>query len=198
MTLSAAQIIRDLHAINARAFKDSTESDVIGYIRRVLDVIVQPAIGGTSNITEGAILYGSAAGAPTSNASVLKLLSAVLTLTGSAIITAGLEISGGNLTMDGGTGTCSSDAVTINKPTGVITTESKSTAAAGNYVITLTNSVIEAADVVLVQPTNGGAGEAVVTNVTPGSGSCTIEVTNLHASAAFDSAHKLMFLVIKQ
>jgi hypothetical protein len=111
---------------------------------------------------------------------------------------AGLDISGGSLTMDGGTGTAVSDAVTISKPVGVITTESKTTAAAGTYTITLTNTLIAATSIVLASiNVNSGAGTPVITSIVPGAGSCTITVRNAHASAAFDSAHKISFLVVQ-
>jgi len=115
----------------------------------------------------------------------------VLTV-GSTGITAHLGI-----TTTKGTGTCSSDAVTINTTSGVITTESKTTAAGGTFTITLTNSKIAATSVVLVNANVvAGNGTPVVASIVPGSGSATIVVQNVHASAAFNAALKLMFLVL--
>lgn len=101
---------------------------------------------------------------------------------------------------DVGTGTCSSNAVTINDLVGLITTEALTTAQNGIETITLTNSKIAAGDLVFVTVGNGTntQGTAMVGEVTPGSGSCTIQVINKHASAeAFNGTLKVGFMVVK-
>ena len=97
-----------------------------------------------------------------------------------------------------GSATASSGAATCNARIGKITTESLTTAAAAEYTLTLTNSKIAAGDFVLASvDKKSSAG-------TPGIGGCTvtagqviITVTNLHASAAFDGAIQINFMVVK-
>src|SRR5438477_5435946 len=70
----------------------------------------------------------------------------------------------GNLRLQCGTGTAASNAVTLNNKCGTITTEALTTGIGSTYALTLTNSSIAAADVVLVQVGNGTntGGSAVV------------------------------------
>lgn len=99
-----------------------------------------------------------------------------------------------------GTGTASSSAVTINDYFGLITTESLTTAQNAIETITLTNSKIAAGDLVFVNVGNGTntQGTAMVGEVTPGAGSCTIQLINKHASAeAFNGTLKVSFMVVK-
>lgn len=106
-----------------------------------------------------------------------------------------------NLTLDTGTKTAeaSAGAATLNKTSGKITTEALTTAAAAAYTLTLTNSAIEADDIVLASVANGTntAGTPVVGRITPAAGSATIEISNEHASAAFDGTLVISYAVIK-
>jgi len=97
-----------------------------------------------------------------------------------------------------GTGTCSSNAVTINKQAGVITTESLNTAAGAEQAITLTNSVIKATDIVLASAGLGGAtnGTPGVASVTVSAGQAIITLSNFHASSAFNGSIKIAFFVL--
>ena len=97
------------------------------------------------------------------------------------------------------TATGAAGAVTINAMSGVITTESLSTAAAAEGTYTITNSYVAAADIVLVSIGNGTnttLGAAVV-SVTPGAGSFTVSYTNVHAASALNGTLKIFFVVIK-
>lgn len=96
-----------------------------------------------------------------------------------------------------GTGTASSNAVTVNAAAGVITTEALSTAAGATYTCTLSSSKIEAGDMVFatVDP-NGSAGTPILANVAVSAGQAVIIVKNDHASAALDSAVKIYFFVL--
>lgn len=105
--------------------------------------------------------------------------------------------TGGTIIGDTGTGTASSNAVTIDKMAGVLTTESLSTAAAGSQAITLTNSVIETGDIVLAHFVSVPANGTPVLAAVAGAGSATITIYNKHASAAFNGAFVIAFLVIK-
>lgn len=103
------------------------------------------------------------------------------------------------LDLKNGTGTCSTNAVTINAAAGVITTESLTTAAGSSQAITLTNSFIASTDMLFVHQ-NGGTSTTgtLEINSVPGSGSATITLTNRHASAAFNGTFILAFLVVKK
>lgn len=104
------------------------------------------------------------------------------------------------LGMNGGTGTAASNAVTLNQGSGVITLEALTTAAGATYTLTLTNSYIAAADIVLVMVDLGAGtdGTPVVTSVEPAAGSVVIIIQNIHASDAFNAAIKIRFVVVKQ
>jgi hypothetical protein len=107
--------------------------------------------------------------------------------------------AGGTLNADSGTATATAGAATLSKMAGVITTESLATAAGSEYTLTLTNTVVAAADMVFVSLANGtnAAGTPEVGLVTPGAGSVAITVRNKHASAAFAGTLKISFLVVK-
>ena len=106
-----------------------------------------------------------------------------------------------SLAIDSGTktATATSGAATLNKSAGVITTESLSTAAAGTYTLTLTDSQIAAADQVYASVAYGTSttGSPVVTRITPAAGSVVIIVQNIHASAALNGTLKIAFHVLK-
>lgn len=97
-----------------------------------------------------------------------------------------------------GTATASSGAATLNAYVGKVTTESLTTAAAAEYTLTLTNNKIAAADIILasVDPKTS-AGTPGIGGCKANAGSAVITVTNLHASAAFDAAIQINFVVIK-
>lgn len=104
----------------------------------------------------------------------------------------------GYVTGAGSTGTEASNTVTVDALCGTITTSSLTTAAAGEYVITVTCSKCAATDVPIVAiKANAGNGTpaAVVTAVS--AGSFVITLTNLHASAAFNSAMTLNYAIFK-
>lgn len=97
------------------------------------------------------------------------------------------------------TATASSNAATLSKNAGVITSEALTTAAGATYTLTLTNTMVAAADQVLASVQLGSAttGMPVVTTVTPGVGSVVIVVQNIHASAALNGTIKIAFVVYK-
>lgn len=99
---------------------------------------------------------------------------------------------------DTGTATAVAGAATVSKQRGVVTSEALTTAAAAAYTLTLTNTKIAAGDVVVASVQNGtnSQGIPVVGEVTPGAGSATIKVYNLHASQAFNGTIKISFVVL--
>lgn len=99
------------------------------------------------------------------------------------------------------TATASSNAATLNNAgAGVITTESLTTVAGTEYLLTLTNNMIAATDIVLASVGNGSntGGNPGVTLSQANAGTATIRVRNGHASAAFNGTLKIGFFVIKQ
>lgn len=106
---------------------------------------------------------------------------------------------GGNINADSGTATAAAAAATLSKMAGKVTSEALTTAGLASYTLTLTNTVIAAADLVLASVANGTstAGTPLIGKITPGAGSCTIEVYNAHATVAFNGTVVVSFLVIK-
>lgn len=121
-------------------------------------------------------------------------------ITGGSVTTAG-KITGGSLVLDTGTktATATTGAATLNKDSGLITSEALTTAAAAEYTLTLTNSSVAAGDYVFASVQNGSntVGPIYVTTITPGSGSVVIKVINGHATAPLDGTIKIAFLVVK-
>ncbi len=122
--------------------------------------------------------------------------SAVAAVTGTftGLVTAdGLKVGTGTKTASATAG-----AATLNKPSGVITSEALTTAAAATYTLTLTNSEIAATSQVLVTVGNGtnSAGLPVLATVTPASGSVVIVVRNAHAADALNGTIKVAFVVL--
>lgn len=95
--------------------------------------------------------------------------------------------------------TLSSNAGTLSKLAGKITTETLTTAAGVAVTLTITNTEVDATDIILVTRNGGTSDEGTPEiSVAPGSGSFTILLENRHASAAFDGTFIFGFLVIKQ
>jgi len=108
------------------------------------------------------------------------------------------RINFGHIGVAGGTVTGSAGAATLNQPSGVVTTETVTTAAGAIHTLTLTNSFIAAADIVLASVSTTGTGTPVVSEITPAAGTCVITIQNIHATIAFNAALKVYFLVVKQ
>lgn len=106
-----------------------------------------------------------------------------------------------NISVDTGTKTAAATAgaATLNKTQGAITSEALTTAAGSDYVLTLTNSAVAAADMVIAEVQNGtNTTEGLsVHRVQPASGSCVIRVRNTHAADALNGTIVIKFLVIK-
>lgn len=104
----------------------------------------------------------------------------------------------GKMTWLTGSATATAGAATLNSPTGIITSESLTTAGLAAYTLTLTNSYIGAASNVMVTVFNGTntQGTIVVGKVTPASGSVAILIQNVHASQALNGTIKISFISI--
>lgn len=94
-------------------------------------------------------------------------------------------------------------AATLNSAgSGVITTNALTTIAGSDYLLTLTNNMIAAADIVLAAADLGTATQGVlsVKTITPAAGSVTIVVRNLSGNNQnpLNGTINIRFLVIKQ
>lgn len=89
----------------------------------------------------------------------------------------------------------------MHEVSGVVTSESLTTAQNAIYALTLTNNQIKATDIVLVSVGNGtnSAGTPMLGTVTAADGSVVINIINKHASAvAFNGTLKVAFQIIGQ
>lgn len=99
-----------------------------------------------------------------------------------------------------GAATAAAGAATLSDLIGKVTSEALTTAQDAIYTLTLTNTKIAAADIVLASVGNGTntQGTPIVTTITPAAGSCVIKVSNAHASAeALNGTIVISFVVIK-
>lgn len=108
------------------------------------------------------------------------------------------RLSVAGLASDIGTATATTGAATLNDLVGTVTSEALTTAAAAEYTLTVTNSKIAAGDIVFASvDANGSAGTPAIGGCTVSAGQVVITVSNVHASAAFDGAIKINFMVVK-
>jgi hypothetical protein len=113
-------------------------------------------------------------------------------VTGDVTIAGALSVSAGAVTL-------SSNAGTLSKRAGKITSEALTTAAGAAVTFTITNTLVEATDIIILTRNGGTSDEGTPEwQAIPGSGSFTILLENRHASAAFDGTFIFGFLVIKQ
>ncbi len=120
--------------------------------------------------------------------------------TAGSFVTTGLSTFG-SAKLDAGTktGTASSGAVTLSKSSGKITSEALTTAGLAAYTLTVTSTVIAAADQVYVSLANGSNthGTPSVGLVTPAAGSVVIIINNDHATEALNGTLVISFMVLK-
>jgi hypothetical protein len=104
--------------------------------------------------------------------------------------------SGGTVTQGAGSGKAT--AVTLNKPTGVITMNNAALAAGASVVFALSNTLLAAVDTVIVgHNANGGTANAyTVQALTVGATSVSIRVTNITAGS-LSEAVQINFAIIK-
>lgn len=92
-------------------------------------------------------------------------------------------------------GACTSNAVTVNGTSGIITCESLTTAADGEQDITVTNSVAATTSLILLtaQYSGGGNVSVVIKSISNGSFVATLQNTG---TAALDAAPKIHYLIV--
>ncbi|WP_267550372.1 hypothetical protein [Rhizobium rhizogenes] len=102
------------------------------------------------------------------------------------------------LTVDTGTktATATAGAATLNKGSGIVTSEALTTAAGATYTLTITDSTIVASDLVFASVQLGSAttGTPVITTTAVSANTITIVVQNVHASAALNGTIKVSFV----
>ena len=114
----------------------------------------------------------------------------------------GLKLNPGQISLGKGTKTASATAgaATLNQPSGVITTESLTTAQNADYTLTLTNNKVAATDIVQVTIGNGtnSAGSPVLRTVAVAADTITVVIRNMHTSpVAFNGTLKVFFSIMK-
>lgn len=113
----------------------------------------------------------------------------------------GLLLNTTQLSLGTGTKTASatSGAATLNQPSGVVTSEALTTAAAATYTLVLTNSKLAATDIVQVTLANGtnSAGAPVLVTSTVTDSTLTCIVKNVHVSAALNGTLVFYFTIVK-
>jgi hypothetical protein len=98
------------------------------------------------------------------------------------------------------TGTGGTSTATANQVTGQITTASLTTAAGASHVCTVSCDRVSSGTKAVVHAVvtgYAGAGIPVVTQVTEGTGTFAVTLTNLHASAAVNAPIKFQFSVAR-
>ena len=124
--------------------------------------------------------------------------------TGTSLSTTGNQVISGNAkqgytTGSGGTVTQSTSkatGVTLNKPTGQITLDAAALAASTTVSFTLTNTVIEASDILVMNHISGGTAGSYVLNAQSAAGSASINVRNVSLGSLSESI-VIAFAVIK-
>lgn len=99
---------------------------------------------------------------------------------------------------DTGTATATAGAATLSKMSGVVTSEALTTAGLADYTLTLTNTLVTTASKITASVSNGTntQGTLGMGPITPGTGSATIIVHNLHATQALNGTIKIAFEVV--
>lgn len=121
--------------------------------------------------------------------SVSTTSSQVISGTGKQGYTTG---SGGTVTQL----TSKATAVTLNKPTGQITLNNAALAADTTVSFTLTNTIIEAGDILILNHISGGTAGSYLLNAQSAAGSASINVRNI-TTGSLSEAIVIAFAVIK-
>jgi hypothetical protein len=93
--------------------------------------------------------------------------------------------------------TSAATGVTLNKFAGQITTVALTTAAAAEEEFTVTNSKVDANDVIALSTTYAGAGTPMLSVKGVAAGSFKVVITNVHAANALNALMVINFVVLK-
>ena len=160
-------------------------------------------LGSQPLTTTGALTVGSLSPTLAITASSLTVSGATSTaaITSSSTILANGNSSkigyntgaGGTITQGAGAKT---NAVTLNRPTGIIVTDNAALAGDTAVTFNLSNSVIEATDIVVVSHISGGTLGSYNFAVAPAAGNANIVIRNI-TTGSLSEALTLRFIVIK-
>ena len=160
-------------------------------------------LGSQSLNTTGAVSVGSltSSGAVTTASLSVSGTTSTADITSSSTILANGNSSkigyntgaGGAITQGAGAKT---NSVTLNRPTGIIVTDSSALAADTSVTFNLSNSVIEATDIVLVSHISGGTLGSYNFAVAPAAGNANIVIRNITAGSLSEPL-TLRFIVVK-
>jgi hypothetical protein len=160
-------------------------------------------LGSQPLTTTGALTVGSLSPTLAITASSLTVTGTTSTATitsSSTILANGNSSKIGYNTGAGGSATQGAGAktnpVTINRPTGIIVTDNAALASVTAVTFNLSNSVIEATDIVLVSHISGGTLGAYNFAVAPAAGNANIVIRNI-TGGSLSEALTLRFIVIK-
>ena len=154
----------------------------------VTPVLGTPTSGNISNCTGSPTLTAPVIGAATGT-SLSTTGNQVITGTGKQGYATG---SGGTVTQV----TSKATGVTLSKPTGQITLDAAALAASTTVSFTLTNTVIEAGDILVMNHISGGTAGSYLLNAQSAAGSASINVRNI-SLGSLSEAIVIAFAVIK-
>ena len=107
--------------------------------------------------------------------------------------------AGGKISADVGAATMSSNAATLSQIAGKVTSEALTTAAGSAQALVFTNTLVDAADVVIATLMGGtNTNGSVELKAVATANTITFTLTNRHASVAFNGTFIIGFVVIKQ
>ena len=86
--------------------------------------------------------------------------------------------------------------VSVNAYDSIVQTVALTDAANGEFQFTVANDVVQTISTIMLTPIYDGTGTPVVRLVSQTKGSFVINVTNKHASAAFNAALKIAFRIV--
>lgn len=91
-------------------------------------------------------------------------------------------------------------ASTLNQGAGIVTSEALVTAIGASYVLTLTNSLIDASTLIMADAGLGSAtqGTPCICSVVPAAGSATIAIKNVDAANAFNGTILISFFLVRK
>lgn len=143
----------------------------------------------TTGVIVGMAIVDATTGSAVSAGTVVSAVTATT-------VTMSANAAGGGV---GGTDSIVFSGATLNKSSGVITTEALTTAAAGTYTLTIADNLVAAADIPGASVSLGTSttGLPEVATVTAAAGSIFIVIRNAHASAAFNGTLKIQFWNLK-
>jgi len=161
---------------------------------------IKELIDGVNGLTDGTITPNTIV--PASGTLAItgnETVSGTLAVTGTSTLTGQVALNGG-LTVGKATVTqltSITTGVTVNASAGVITTVSSTLAAGSNATFIVTNSkAIVGSVVMLTVDDSSTAGLAKVNVQTVAAGVFSINITNIHATNAFNNVLRIHFLVV--